>query len=85
MESQKFIDTRTGEILTTIPLSEIAFFDKYEGPLKVGEKETNGHNVEITLEFEQRPAKADVYNLLNDLMANDCLRYDTDGELDSQK
>jgi len=39
MESQKFIDTRTGEILTVIPISEIAFFEKYEGPLKAGEKQ----------------------------------------------
>ena len=45
----------------------------------------NLHIVEITLEFESRPDKADVYNLLTELMASDCLRYDTDGELDSQE
>jgi len=38
MESQKFIDDRTGEILTTIPLSEIAHFDKYDGLLEAGDR-----------------------------------------------
>ena len=41
--------------------------------------------VEITLEFESRPDKADVYNLLAALMEQNCLRYDIDGELDSQE
>ena len=41
-------------------------------------------NVEITLEFDARPTKADVYEYLTSLMAEDCLRYDIEGELDSQ-
>ena len=40
--------------------------------------------VEITLEFDERPTKADVYSLLESLMNEDSLRYDIDGELDSQ-
>jgi hypothetical protein len=33
----KFIDSRTGEIVTTIRLSEITYFDKYSGTREVGE------------------------------------------------
>ncbi len=36
-------------------------------------------NVKITLEFDNRPDKADVYNYLTDLIANDCLQYDIEG------
>ncbi len=35
--SQRFIDSRTGEIVTTIKLSEIAYFDKYSGDSEPGE------------------------------------------------
>lgn len=35
--SQRFIDSRTGEIVTQIPLSQIQHFDKYRGPLQPGD------------------------------------------------
>ena len=41
-------------------------------------------NVEITLEFDERPSKEDVYAYLMELIQDDSLRYDIDGELDSQ-
>jgi len=41
--------------------------------------------VEITLEFDERPDKADVHNTLLALLEADCLRYDIEGELDSQE
>lgn len=31
MTSQRFIDTRTGEIVTQVPISEIAHFEEYNG------------------------------------------------------
>ena len=34
MKSQRFKDTRTGEIVTQVPISEIYFFEEYEGPLQ---------------------------------------------------
>lgn len=37
--SQKFIDTRTGEILTLIPIMDIKYFEKYYGSKDVGEYE----------------------------------------------
>ena len=40
--------------------------------------------VEITLEFDERPDKADVYNYLLELIDDRSLRYDVEGELDSQ-
>jgi len=38
--SQKFIDTRTGEIVTQVPLSQIAHFEEYNGPLQAGDFDT---------------------------------------------
>ena len=35
--SQRFIDSRSGEIVTTIKLTEIAYFDKYAGDSEPGE------------------------------------------------
>jgi len=40
--------------------------------------------VEITLEFDEKPTKADVYEYLKEAMYNNDLRYDIEGELDSQ-
>jgi hypothetical protein len=40
IESQRFIDTRTGDIVTQVPVSEIAHFEKYSGPRAVGEIDT---------------------------------------------
>jgi hypothetical protein len=37
MLSQKFRDSRTGEIKTVIPVLEIPYFDKYNGPLEDGD------------------------------------------------
>ena len=37
--SQKFIDTRTGEIVTLIPILDIRHFEKYNGSNDVGEYE----------------------------------------------
>ena len=46
----------------------------------------NHYEVEITLEFDQgtKPTKDDVYKYLQIAMQRDSLRYDLDGELDSQ-
>lgn len=38
--SQKFVDTRTGEIVTQVPISEICNFEEYEGPLQAGDFDT---------------------------------------------
>lgn len=38
--SQKFIDTRTGEIVTQVPISEICSFNEYAGPLQAGDFDT---------------------------------------------
>jgi hypothetical protein len=35
--SQRFINDRTGEIVTQVPLSQIAHFHKYDGELQPGE------------------------------------------------
>lgn len=35
--SKKFIDTRTGEIVVQVPISEIAHFEEYEGHLEAGD------------------------------------------------
>lgn len=35
--SQKFIDTRTGEIVIQVPIMEFAHFEKYTGSTEVGE------------------------------------------------
>jgi hypothetical protein len=35
--SQRYIDDRSGEIVTQIPLMEIAHFDEYNGPLQAGD------------------------------------------------
>jgi len=35
--SQKFIDTRTGEIVVQVPISEICHFEEYGGPLQAGD------------------------------------------------
>ena len=35
--SQKFIDTRTGEIVDRVLLSQIAHFEEYNGPLQAGD------------------------------------------------
>ena len=37
--SQKFIDTRTGEIVIQIPILDIRHFEKYHGSKDVGEYE----------------------------------------------
>lgn len=37
MQSQKFVDTRNGEIKTVIPLLEIAHFEKYNGAADDGD------------------------------------------------
>ncbi len=34
MKSQRFKDTRTGEIVTQVPISEIANFEEFDGPEK---------------------------------------------------
>ncbi len=41
--------------------------------------------VEITLEFDEKPTKQDVYAYLLECIEDDSLRYDLDGELDSQE
>jgi len=41
-------------------------------------------NVEITLEFFERPTKQAIYALLEDLMRHNVLRYDIGDELDAQ-
>ena len=38
--SQRFIDTRTGEIVEAVPIHKIAHFSKYAGPRAVGEFDT---------------------------------------------
>ena len=38
--SQKFIDTRTGEIVIQVPICEFAHFEKYTGSVNVGEFDT---------------------------------------------
>ena len=35
--SQKFIDTRTGEIVVQVPISEIGHFEEYNGALSAGD------------------------------------------------
>ena len=35
--SQRFIDTRTGEIVVQVPISQIAHFEEYLGPLQAGD------------------------------------------------
>jgi len=35
--SQKFIDTRTGEIVIQVPVLDIGHFEKYHGTTDVGE------------------------------------------------
>lgn len=35
--NQKFIDTRTGEIVEQVPISEIQHFEEYDGILKAGD------------------------------------------------
>ena len=37
MKSQRFKDTRTGKIVTQVPISEIAHFEKYSGNLQAGD------------------------------------------------
>ena len=37
--SQKFIDTRTGEIVIQVPVLDIRHFEEYAGSLEVGEFE----------------------------------------------
>ena len=37
MPSQKFRDTRTGEIVTQIPIHDINHFDEYNGAVNVGD------------------------------------------------
>jgi len=39
-KSQKFIDSRTGEIVTQVPLSQIQHFDEYNGPKECGQFDT---------------------------------------------
>ena len=34
--SQRFIDDRTGAIVTQVPLSQIAHFEEYAGPVEAG-------------------------------------------------
>jgi hypothetical protein len=47
--SQKFIDNRTGEIVTQVPISQIGNFDEYNGPLKAGDVK-QGCNMETIIE-----------------------------------
>jgi len=42
--SQKFIDTRSGEIVTQVPISEIGHFEEYNGPLRVGDFDCVAHD-----------------------------------------
>lgn len=35
--SMRFRDTRTGEIVTQVPISEFSHFDEYDGPLQAGD------------------------------------------------
>lgn len=35
--SQRFIDTRSGEIVTSVLISEIQHFEEYNGPLQKGD------------------------------------------------
>jgi len=37
MTSQKYRDTRTGEIKCLLPLLEIPYFEEYNGPLQPGD------------------------------------------------
>ena len=37
IQSQKFVNIKTGEIAIQIPIMEIADWDEYNGPLEVGE------------------------------------------------
>ena len=39
--SQKFIDTRTGEIVIQVPIMDFAHFEKYTGSTAVGEFDNN--------------------------------------------
>lgn len=43
--SKRFIDTRTGEIVTSVLLSQIQHFEEYDGPLQKGDFDTRlaGH------------------------------------------
>ncbi len=41
--SQKFIDTRTGEIVIQIPILDIRHFEKYTGSAQVGDIVTQEH------------------------------------------
>lgn len=45
MVSKRFIDTRNGEIVTSILLTQIQYFEEYEGPLQKGDFDTRlaGH------------------------------------------
>lgn len=38
IESQKYINIKTGEIAIQIPIMSIGDWDEYSGPLNVGEK-----------------------------------------------
>jgi len=39
MMEQRFKDTRTGEIVTSIPIFEIVHYEKYNGHLQAGDFE----------------------------------------------
>jgi len=38
-KNQRFRDTRTGKIVTQVPISEIGHFEEYSGQLKAGDFE----------------------------------------------
>lgn len=43
LQSQKFIDTRSGEIVTQIPLFDIGHFEEYHGNLQAGDFSIKGN------------------------------------------
>jgi len=62
--SQKFIDTRSGEIVEQILISEICHFEKYTGPLNAGDFDTTkakqseitgAHWLDIPFQWEGKP------------------------------
>ena len=47
MRSTKFKDTRTGEIVTQIPLTQIQHYVEYTGPCEEGEVDDNALNFQM--------------------------------------
>jgi len=59
MKSQRFRDSRTGEIVTTILLTEIQHFVEYDGPVAPGEfdlTETQRQLIRLRAKYNGEPA-----------------------------